>query len=325
MYHQPKVSVIIPCYNSEKHLQKAVNSVINQSLDELQIILIDDGSSDKTATLLQQYKMRDNRVEVVMHQKNKGLGPARNSGIEKATGDFLFFLDSDDYIHQNALEVLYEQAHKNNLDILQALLIRHENGQKTICPKNLPLLEQPLNAAQYFQRGFFIDPKACGKLWLTEFIKTNGLKFASGYYEDIAIVFYAFSIAQRIDHIQFAAYHYIFRDDSITQQMVTKAHVSGFKNSLTDLQQLFTRSELTRKSSAFPPTYFLFLSQLALLALKTKDPAIIMETETFVNQMTKKYKKYLTGNRLLPFYKRRLLKYAPFTYAKLKTKFKKAD
>jgi len=324
MYHKPKVSVIIPCYNSENYLKKAVDSVLNQSICELQIILVDDGSIDKTPVLLQQYKMQDNRVEVVTHSKNIGLGAARNSGIKIATGEYLFFLDSDDYIHPNSFEVLYDKAQTEQLDILQAQHMVHENGDRTLMPPDLPLFPQAVTGIQYFNSGFLIEPKACAKLWRTDFLKKHNLQFATGYYEDMAMVFQAFAMAERVNNIAFATYHYIIRRNSITQQAVSPAHIAGFKQSLIDMQQLFMRPELTGKQSAFTAGFFLYLKELSALALQTRDASIINETKDFVNQMTSKYAKFLSGNRLLPVSKRVLLKKSPFLYAQLKKMYKKS-
>ncbi len=329
MYHKPKVSIVIPCYNSENYLQKAVDSALNQSLQELQIILVDDGSTDKTPVLLQQYKMQDNRVEVITHPENRGLGPARNSGIKIAKGEYLFFLDSDDYIHPNGLEVLYEYANSGQLDILQAQYIVHKDGKKKVMPPDLVPLPHPVSGIQYFNLGFFIAPQAWSKLWRTDFIKKNHLKFSLGFYEDIVMVYDAIIMAARINNIPFASYHYIIRSGSITQRPLTFKHINDYKRQLMNLQHLFLRPELTGKNSAFVAGFFLYLKELSIMALKNGDPEIINETKEFVSQMGYKYGKFLRRNSLLSFPKRFLLKRSPFLFAVLKKayydKIKKAD
>ncbi len=323
MFYKPKVSVVIPCYNSESYLKKAVDSVLNQSISELQIILVDDGSTDKTPVLLQQYKMQDNRIEVITHSKNKGLGPARNSGISIASGEYIFFLDSDDYIPPNSFEVLYDKAQTEQLEILQAQHIVHQNEEKIVMPPDLPVFPNPVTGIRYFNSGFFIEPKACVKLWRTDFIKKHNLKFATGFYEDMAMVFHAFTLANRVNNIAFPAYHYMIRQHSITQQNVTPEHIAGYKQSLIDLQDLFLRPELTGKHSAFVAAFFLYLKELSGMTLKTGDNSIIKETKIFVDEMTRKYGQFLSGNRLLSFPKRMLLKRSPFLYARLKKIYKK--
>ena len=321
MYHKPKVSVIIPCYNSADFLKKAVDSALNQSLSEIEIILVDDGSTDKTPTLLQHYKMSDNRIEVITHSKNLGLGAARNSAIQKASGEYIFFLDSDDYMHQNALEVLYEKAIDEDLDILQAQHIKHQGNKQVVLPNNLIPFTRPVSGIDYFNEGIKIEPKACAKLWKTAFIKTNNLQFDQGYYEDVAMVFYAFSIANRVNNALFSGYHYIIRENSISNGKATKKHITDYKNSLVKLQQLFVNQEITQKTSSFIASFSLYLATLSNMAIETNDKAIQKETEQFVKGMAKKYRKFILRTNRLFWLKRYFIAFNPFLYVKLKKVF----
>lgn len=112
---RPKVSVIIPVYNVEKYLDRCVQSVINQTLTDIEIILVDDGSPDNCPKMCDEYAAVDKRIKVI-HKKNAGLGYARNSGLERANGEFVAFVDSDDFIDVNMYERLYETAVKYGLD-----------------------------------------------------------------------------------------------------------------------------------------------------------------------------------------------------------------
>lgn len=113
----PKVSIIIPIYNVEKYLDKCVQSAINQTLQDIEIILVDDESPDNCPLLCDEFAKKDNRIKVV-HKKNGGLGFARNSGLEVATGEYVTFLDSDDYIDYNCYEFTYNYIVNNGLDCL---------------------------------------------------------------------------------------------------------------------------------------------------------------------------------------------------------------
>ena len=108
-----KVSVIVPVYNVEKYLDECVNSIINQSYSNLEIILVDDGSSDTSGQKCDTYKAVDNRIKVI-HKKNGGLSDARNVGIEIATGEYISFIDSDDYVSEIFIESLVNKV--NNTD-----------------------------------------------------------------------------------------------------------------------------------------------------------------------------------------------------------------
>ena len=112
----PKVSVIIPVYNVEKYLKECLDSLVNQTLPDIEIILVDDGSTDSSLDICKQYAQKDNRIKII-EQQNQGAGAARNKGLAVAIGDYLYFMDSDDYINTNALEKLYNQITKTNADI----------------------------------------------------------------------------------------------------------------------------------------------------------------------------------------------------------------
>ena len=318
MYHKPKVSVIIPCYNSEKHLQKAVDSVLQQSLESFEIILVDDGSTDKTPYLLQQLKMSDLRIDVITHAKNMGLGPARNSGIEQAGGEYIFFLDSDDYIHPNTFEVFYELASSQNLDILQGRYVIHENNNKELYPKNLIPFPDAISGLQYYHQGIFIEPKAHGKLWKTEFIKENNFKFPTGYYEDIVLVFNAFFQAKRVNNSLFPAYRYIIRNDSITGQKITAKHVLDYQTALKNLQSLFIQESLIDKNSSFPASFLLYMVELCRMSYELDDKEIHREIEAFTNELLKRYRKIMYANKNISKIKRLAMIQNPCRYARLK-------
>ena len=112
-----KVSVIIPCYNIEKHLRQCLDSIVNQTLKNIEIICVDDGSSDGTLEILNEYEKRDNRFKIIS-QKNAGAGAARNNGLRMAKGKYLSFLDSDDFFELHMLEKAFESAEKYQADFV---------------------------------------------------------------------------------------------------------------------------------------------------------------------------------------------------------------
>ena len=119
-----KVSVIVPVYNDELYLSNCLESLINQSLKDIEIICINDGSSDNSLSILEDYSDKDDRISYYS-QANKGPGAARNKGIEKAKGDYIAFVDADDWLDLNALEKLYNQSIKNDSDMVLFNAIEH--------------------------------------------------------------------------------------------------------------------------------------------------------------------------------------------------------
>ena len=117
-YENELVSIIVPVYNVEQYLEKCVNSIINQSYKNLEIILVDDGATDNSGKICDELAKLDNRIKVY-HKENGGLSDARNYGVERATGEYIGFVDSDDYIDPKMYEKLYEAIKKENVDVVE--------------------------------------------------------------------------------------------------------------------------------------------------------------------------------------------------------------
>lgn len=128
-----KVSIIIPIYNVEKYLDRCMQALINQTLQDIEIIMVDDGSPDNCPKLCDEYAQKDNRIKVI-HKRNGGLSDARNAGLEIATGEYVAFIDSDDYTSIEAYETLYNKAKETNADIVYAGFTMHNSdGTENKC------------------------------------------------------------------------------------------------------------------------------------------------------------------------------------------------
>lgn len=130
-----RVSVIVPVYNAEKYLKECIDSILNQTLKEIEIIIVDDGSTDNSGVLADSLGANDTRIRVI-HQSNQGLGPARNTGILNAAGEYIGFVDSDDYVLPFMYEKLYKRAIETNADIVQGCHRDVENGNTLIVKKH---------------------------------------------------------------------------------------------------------------------------------------------------------------------------------------------
>lgn len=132
IFSLPKVSVILPVYNTEKYLDKCLISIKKQTLKSIEFIVIDDGSTDKSYEIIQKYAKNDKRFRI-FHQKNKGVGKTRNFGIKKAKGKYIGFIDSDDYVSSNYFEELYNITEKYGADIgVITHTIKFSDNQKNI-------------------------------------------------------------------------------------------------------------------------------------------------------------------------------------------------
>src|SRR5699024_1200447 len=142
------ISVIIPIYNKEEYLDECINSVVNQTYKNLEIILVNDGSTDRSEVIINKWYKKDDRI-VFLNQENKGVSSARNKGISKANGEYVFFIDADDRLEDNALNLLYKYSLINKSDIIMSNFIHVKNKYISYRPKisetidlnNLSLLE----------------------------------------------------------------------------------------------------------------------------------------------------------------------------------------
>lgn len=208
------ISIIVPVYNVERYLEKCIGSLINQSYQNLEIILVDDGSVDRSGGICDAYLAKDPRIQVI-HKKNGGLSDARNAGLEKSSGKWFAFIDSDDYITPDTIERLYLAATENNCQIAVCNMIRvYDNGetQPFYCPaRELTFLEG--------ERRFetLNQPSVCNKLFKADLFE--GIQFPKGkYYEDTFVYHILAHRAQNIVLTGHDGYFYLSRLDSILGQ-----------------------------------------------------------------------------------------------------------
>ena len=135
---KPLISILVPVHNTQKYLEACLTSIKNQTYNNLEIICIDDCSTDSSYEILKEYERKDNRIKVI-HKANAGVGEARNSGLDVATGDYIGFVDSDDFIDENFYEKMLNSIIENNADLCMCgYKYIYDNGEKIYIEKNLP-------------------------------------------------------------------------------------------------------------------------------------------------------------------------------------------
>ena len=205
------ISIIVPIYNSEKYLNKCIDSLINQTEKNIEIILVNDGSTDNSEEIIKEYK--DKRIKYYKN-KNQGIGKTRNFGIEQATGSYIMFVDSDDYIEKNACEKMYNKAVNENLDVVLCDFYKeYDNGNieeiHTNSFNNSSLKENPNIITDY------LCPWA--KIYDRKLIIDNNIKFVENLkYEDAPFVIKALCTAKKIGKIDECLNYYLIHDNSET-------------------------------------------------------------------------------------------------------------
>ncbi|MDH3068345.1 glycosyltransferase [Akkermansia sp. N21169] len=225
----PKISVIVPVYNTERYLRQCLDSIVNQTLHDLEIICINDGSSDKSTVILQEYASQDSRITII-NQSNQGLSASRNNALDIAQGKYVVFVDSDDWLKLNAFECLWEQADADQVDMLmfQANLYFEEtqDTQFYTYTDYSAIIPEHLNDKCFTYNDFSSDwhalwklpVMACTTLWNREFIERCHLRFPIGlYFEDNLFFRKALFQAQRIGLRKESFYYYRQHKASITR------------------------------------------------------------------------------------------------------------
>ena len=237
-----KVSVVIPVYNVEPYLEKCLDSVINQTMQELEIICVNDGSTDGSREILERYAKQDLRIRIV-DQENQGLSAARNTGMDYVTGKYLYFLDSDDYISPDAMERLYEKAEEMQIDLLcfNAEAFSDEDADENLAGRKEWLdwyydrnADYPdLYSGNELMERYRENGDYLVAVWMhfyrTAFVKKTGLRFVYGaYHEDNSFTFECMTAAKRAAYLNQIFYHRYVRPGSITTIRQNFNHAYGY-------------------------------------------------------------------------------------------------
>lgn len=214
-----KLSIIVPVYNVEKYLPKCLESLTNQTLKDIEIICVNDGSMDNSLAILKEFASKDSRIRIIDNQ-HQGVAKTRNTGIEQSTGEYIGFVDSDDYIDIDFFEKLYNSATKSNSDIAIASILKHKNffniyNAKYTKEETAITIQDKIKLCEDKKHFFFY---AWNKIYHSGFIKENNIKFSEGQiYEDVMFAIKALYYSNKIISVYGTKYHYIEHENSLTK------------------------------------------------------------------------------------------------------------
>lgn len=211
-----QISIIIPVYNIEQYVRKNVESLLALKDDKIEFIYVDDGSTDESATILNEYLEKDNRI-VVIHQKNAGLSVARNTGIDAANGKWILFVDGDDWLDVEATECFLEER-EEEYDVIWGGFSKVKQGdidQDTLFAKEDIKIEVRRGIEWLNARA--VDYSACVYLYRANLIKENNIRFPEGLlHEDMEFVPKVFTYARKVKRTNISYYRYLERENSIS-------------------------------------------------------------------------------------------------------------
>lgn len=221
-----RISVVLPVFNGERYIKKAIDSVLNQSLDDFELIIVNDGSTDNTLEIINGFN--DKRI-ILINQENRGPGAARNRALEIAKGEYVMFLDCDDWFFEDAFETAYSEASQKDTDITIFQIIKFDSGNFSennwfnLNNFNETFENRVFNPHECRDFLFDISVSACQKIFKREFLNKINARFPEGiYFEDMPFFFYTFLNAERISIIKKHLYVRQKHPGSITESVDSK-------------------------------------------------------------------------------------------------------
>lgn len=226
------ITIVVPVYNVEKYLNKCVESIVNQTYENLEIILVDDGSPDNCPQMCDEWAKKDCRIKVV-HKKNGGLSSARNAGIDAMTGDYVLFIDSDDYIELNMAEIMYTNIIKDNYDVCVCNNSHTDKNYNIISTTGFKgtVLKGDEIIQSFLKTTVFDSSSTCNKMYKYSVLEKYNLRFDETikWGEDYPFNYYYFRVIDKMISIDDVLYHYLMeREGSITDN-VTSGSVSRWQ------------------------------------------------------------------------------------------------
>ena len=267
-----KLSVIVPVYNTEEYLKKCLDSLVHQTYNNLEIIVINDGSTDNSMDIISSYKKKYSNI-VVYTKENSGVSDTRNYGIKKSTGEFITFIDSDDFVETDLYQVCMEYIEKKDLDILMFDFVNDKNGKIY----DSSLIDYYDKCEMYLKN----TPNPWNKVFKKSLWNDNKIGFPTGiWYEDLATIPIFYLFTSKIDYLPIKKFHYVIRESSITHRDIYDKRCKDIIQSLNRLKEYFERYNELEKIESLFITEGLYFGTQAPIEFHKKDDYI--EIKQFV-------------------------------------------
>ena len=303
-----KYSFIVPVYNTEKYLKKCLDSLVNQTYKDFEIIVVNDGSTDKSSSIISKYQKKYKNI-IVIDKENEGLSMARNRGVQKSSGKYIIFVDSDDYVSNKLLEEVDKKI--DDSDILRFQIATEDEEYTKINEYNEEGFESMCgyDAFRYLSSYHFVEPAWCYVIRKNYYIE-NKFSFKKGvYHEDFGLIPYVIYKARKVKSIDFIGYYYIQRNGSIMNNNDYKKTVKKAFDMLEQYKtmRLFAKN-INRKNNL--DDYFLsYISNSVIVKARElkKDEKKVYINElkklnvfdgVLVNTRIRRFKKYLMKHNL---------------------------
>lgn len=290
-----KVTIVVPIYNSERYLEKCLDSILKQTYQDFEILTVNDGSRDRSLEILEKYKKKYPEKIIVINQENKGVAQTRNESIQRANGEYIMFIDDDDYIDEDYIEKFIIEAEKNNYDIVLGGYRRITEELKVLKTKKLDDVE--------WSKFIIMAPWA--KIYKKNYLIKNNINFLqSNIGEDVFFNLKAMNFSDRIKIIDYVGYNWFYNTKSVSntiQKNITKLDVYKLLNSSYNMLK---NAEILEKKYELIMTYFtryiIWLLSFSVKGMKFK--IISKEYENLFKWLETKFPEY-KKNKNITFFK----------------------
>lgn len=303
----PKLSVIVPVYNGEHYIRRCIESLVNQSLKDMQIIIVDDGSNDSTIDIIQLYMIRHSNIKLVTHSKNRGTGTARNTGLKYALGKYIAFLDADDWMDANGYIEMVSALEESDSDIavcdvyteygspyLSQIRYSYQHRNSITARFALRLLSKVETQDSY------MSSRMGNKVFKSQLLAQNNIIFPErSVWEDDVFMFLTLYYAEQIELIPSVAEHYFQRDFSAMHSF-SQSYIDHFISAFCELKHVLESED---RLNSYAEEYYSFLDRCLNSILDT-----LFSNEASVT-MQRKYICYLLEKLLCAFTIRELMEH----------------
>lgn len=310
-----KVSILVPVYNVERYIEKCAVSLFEQTYENIEYVFINDCTKDLSIDVLndvlKNYPQRFSQVKIIHHEINRGVAAARNTGVDNSSGDYLMYVDSDDYIERNMVELLVKKAEEDMADIVICDYFKsYEN--KEFHSKSF----YTANPKEYLKKLLIreVDSVLWAKLYETSFYKKTGARFIEGinYGEDFLVLLQLFCATERLSHIVDCLYHYTLSNNASLSKNITIQSIENIVKINSSIYEKFGNS----------PEFSLY-ANLSILRnklslIKQAKPHLYKSIIPLYKDVERNFKKYLkVEDRLLILFERLRMPFLIYMYCRL--------
>lgn len=294
---KPIISIIVPIYNVEKYLPKCIESILNQNFKEFELILINDGSTDNSGKICDLYAEKDNRIKII-HKKNGGVSSARNSGLNAVSGEYIGFVDPDDYIDKDMYRNLYELCKSNNCDIGICRLGREIDGELLNNNKEEKIIKlDKIQSMKELFKGNLYRFSLCNKIYKRNCFEN--VIFPEGHiHEDLSTTYKLFANSNKAIYTSYEGYIYVKRENSILTSTYSEKRLQAFSG-WDEIIEFISKNYNEVLDEAIATFTYWCMDNVFYILNQIDDYNCIKKYLKYIQKYTNKYYFYIKHNKFL--------------------------